>query len=144
MFIFFPEKRLLSSLSNFPSLRSLSNRIYCLRRFHGDEAWRQTSGSYRWVRKKWLQCSAEDQVARYVLQGRHKASLSLSLCISLCYIRLDHRCLRPLFKMGGGGSSSGSASDYGLRGPRFESRCRWELGFFLFSSLSYLSISGAS
>ena len=45
-------------------------------------------------------------------------------------------------ELGRGGSSSGSASDYGSRGPRFESR--WELGFFLFSSLSYLSISGAS
>ena len=43
---------------------------------------------------------------------------------------------------GRGGSSSGSVSDYGSRGPRFESR--WELGFFLFSSLSYISISGAS
>ena len=43
---------------------------------------------------------------------------------------------------GRGGSSSGSVSDYGSRGPRFESH--WELGFFLFSSLSCLSISGAS
>ena len=37
----------------------------------------------------------------------------------------------------------GSASDYGSKGPRFDSRCRWELGFSL-SSLSYLLISGTS
>ena len=43
---------------------------------------------------------------------------------------------------GRGGSSSGCTSDYGLRGPGFDSR-RCELGFFL-SSLSHLSISGAS
>ena len=96
MFIFFPEKRLLSSLSNFPSLRSLSNRIYCLRRFHGDEAWRQTSGSYRWVRKKWLQCSAEDQVARYLLQGRRKAS-RMSLPLPL-YISMLHSARPPMSK----------------------------------------------
>ena len=43
---------------------------------------------------------------------------------------------------GRGGSSSGSASDYGSRGPGFDSRCHWELGFFLsllflFSFLSF-------
>ena len=36
--------------------------------------------------------------------------------------------------MGSGGSSSGSTSDYGTRGPGFDSR--QELGFFLFSFLS--------
>ena len=36
-------------------------------------------------------------------------------------------------KLGRGGSSSGSTSVYGLRGPGFNSR--WELGFF--SSLFY-------
>ena len=39
--------------------------------------------------------------------------------------------------MGRGGSSSGSTSDYGLRGPEFDSH--WELDFFLFSYLSYLN-----
>ena len=39
-----------------------------------------------------------------------------------------------LLEMGRGGSSSVSTSDYGLRGPRFDSR--WELGLLLFS-LSY-------
>ena len=48
-----------------------------------------------------------------------------------------------------GYSSSGSASDYGLKGPGFESRCRWELGssapsLSFLSYLSDLSISGAS
>ena len=37
----------------------------------------------------------------------------------------------------------GSASDYGSKGPRFDSRCRWELGFSL-SSLSFILISGTS
>ena len=58
--------------------------------------------------------------------------------------------------IGCGGSSSGSASDYGSKGRKFDSRCRWELGFFLssisialslslsLSSPSYHSISGAS
>ena len=48
--------------------------------------------------------------------------------------------------MGRGGSSRGSASDYELRRPGFDSRCRWELGSFSLSSLSisYLSISGVS
>ena len=32
---------------------------------------------------------------------------------------------------GRGGSSSGSESDYGSRGPRFDTRCRWKLGFSL-------------
>ena len=41
--------------------------------------------------------------------------------------------------MGRGGNSSGSASDYGSRGPRLDSRSRWELGFSL--SLSPLSLS---
>ena len=43
--------------------------------------------------------------------------------------------------MGRGGSSSGSTSDYGSRGP--ESIPVGSLAFFL-SSLSYLSVSGAS
>ena len=36
-----------------------------------------------------------------------------------------------LLAMGHGGSSSGSASDDGSRGPGFDSHCRWELGFSL-------------
>ena len=41
--------------------------------------------------------------------------------------------------LGRGGSSSGSASDYGSKGPEFDSRYRWELGFFL-SSISLSSL----
>ena len=37
--------------------------------------------------------------------------------------------------MGRGDNSSGSKSDYGSRGPEFNSR--WKLGFFLLSSLTY-------
>ena len=44
--------------------------------------------------------------------------------------------------MGRGGSSSGSTSDYGLRGPEFDSN--WEPDFFLSSYLSYHLVSGAS
>ena len=39
--------------------------------------------------------------------------------------------------LGRGGSSSGSASDYGSKGRKFDSRCRWGPGFFL-SSISLL------
>ena len=49
----------------------------------------------------------------------------------------------PLHNLSNGGCSSGSTSDYGSRGPRFDSL--WELGFFLFSILSeVLPISGPS
>ena len=44
--------------------------------------------------------------------------------------------------LGCGGSSSGSALDYGMRGPEFDSHS--ELGFFLLFSFLSLSISGAS
>ena len=49
--------------------------------------------------------------------------------------RVEHPFISAFSSWGRGGSSSGSTSDYGSRGPRFDS-C-WELAFFLFSSQSY-------
>ena len=52
------------------------------------------------------------------------------------------KCALIITHMGCGGSSSGSTSDYRIRGPEFDAHWSWAF-FLLFSCLS-LSISGAS
>ena len=79
------------------------------------------------------------------------AAITLSFINACLFLFLSQPWVKHLATLQligcGGGSSSGRASGYELRGPQFDSH--WELGFFiLFSFLSLsicaLSISGAS